>query len=326
MNKTLIAAAVSAALMAPVAVQAEDDGKSVTLYGRIHNGIKFVDTDGADSTTDLNGAGGRFGIKASSDLGNGMTASAHYEFSTSTDAPGESSVVNEDDEEIGTTGTFGKTRVATVGVSGGFGSITLGVHQWNALYSIANTADYTYTSPGVLYYDIGPSRTSNTIKYSNSFGPVSLQLDSRVDDSEDGNDGFAVGVSYAVNDMISFAGAIDDSDSGTLTALQARVNFGNYYVALGQFASDPESGYADPSRTQAWLGGSWGNTSALIGLGSGDNDTGDTAGNDPSGTTLGVYQSLGGGLTLMYEGGSRDNDGGTKADSTSHWFGMMYNF
>ena len=32
---------------------------------------------GQDSTTDLNGAGGRFGIKASSDLGNGLTASAH---------------------------------------------------------------------------------------------------------------------------------------------------------------------------------------------------------------------------------------------------------
>ncbi len=34
MNKTLIAAAVSAALMAPVAAQAD-----VTVYGRIHNGI-----------------------------------------------------------------------------------------------------------------------------------------------------------------------------------------------------------------------------------------------------------------------------------------------
>ena len=75
MNKTLIAAAVSTALMAPVAAQAD-----VTLYGRIHNGIAFVDTDGADSTTDLNSGGSRFGIKASSDLGNGLTASAHYEF------------------------------------------------------------------------------------------------------------------------------------------------------------------------------------------------------------------------------------------------------
>ena len=283
--------------------------------------------DGADSTTNLDGAGGRFGIKASSDLGNGLSVSAHYEFSTSTDKPGNSAVRDADGAKTGETAdSVGQTRIATVGVSGGFGSIKLGVQQWNALYSIANTADYTYTSPGVLYYDVGPSRTSNTIKYSNSYGPVSIQLDSRVDDSVDGNDGFAAGASIAVNDMISIAGAIDDSDSGTLTALQARVNFGSYYFALGRFASDPDGDGADPSRTQAWLGGSWGNTSALIGLGRGDEDTGDMPGNDPSGTTLGVYQSLGGGLTLMYEGGSRDNDGGTKADSTSHWFGMMYNF
>ena len=80
MNKTLIAAAVSAALMAPVAAQAD-----VTVYGRIHNGIAI---SSAGSTTDLNGAGGRFGFKASSDLGNGLTASAQYEFSTSTDKPG----------------------------------------------------------------------------------------------------------------------------------------------------------------------------------------------------------------------------------------------
>ena len=74
MNKTLIAAAVSAALMAPVAAQAD-----ATIYGRIHNGIAIADSDGPDgSTTDLNNGGSRFGIKASSDLGNGLTASAHY--------------------------------------------------------------------------------------------------------------------------------------------------------------------------------------------------------------------------------------------------------
>ena len=75
MNKTLIAAAVSAALMAPVAAQAD-----VTLYGRIHQGIKIVNPEMGDSTSDFIGVGSRFGIKASSDLGNGLTASAQYEF------------------------------------------------------------------------------------------------------------------------------------------------------------------------------------------------------------------------------------------------------
>ena len=305
MKKTIIATAVSAALMVPVAAQAE-----VTVYGRIHNGIKFVSVDGKDSTTDLNGAGGRFGIKASSDLGNGMTVSGHYEFKASTDKPGEG------DET---------TRVATVGVSGGLGSVKLGVQQWGAFYSTLNTSDYTYTSPGILYYDIGPSRTSNTIKYSNSLGPISFQLDARVNDSDEDHDsGYSAGATFAVNDMVSIAGAIDDNDTRTVTGVQGRVDLGNYYVALGRFANDPDAGDADPSLTQAWVGGSWGNTSAQIGMGRGDKDTGGMSDN-PTGTTLGVYHSLGGGLTLMLESGSTDQDG-AGADSSSHWLGMMYNF
>ena len=307
MNKTLIAAAVSAALMAPVAAQAD-----VTVYGRIHNGIAINDTDGSvGSSTDLNGAGGRFGFKASSDLGNGLTASAQYEFSTSTDKPGSG---------------VGSTRVATVGLSGGFGSVNLG-NQWGAYYNNAAYLDPTYTSPGILYYDhSGPLRTANTIAYSNSFGAVSIQLDSRVNDSDaDNRDGFAAGATVAVNDMISVSGAIDDSRGVSLTALQGVVSFGDYWLALARHSVNPDGEGADPSLNQIWVGGSMGSTSAMLGLGRGDSDGGDVAGNDPSGVTLGVYHDMGGGLTLMYEGGTRDNDG-AGGDTTDHWLGMMLNF
>ncbi len=116
MNKTLIAAAVSAALMAPVAAQAD-----VTVYGRVHQGIKISEVQTSQPVPQLTliSVGSRFGIKASSDLGNGLTASAHYEFTTNSDKPG--------------TGV-GNTRVATVGLSGGFGSIKLG-NQWGAYYN-----------------------------------------------------------------------------------------------------------------------------------------------------------------------------------------------
>ena len=308
MNKTLIAAAVSAALMAPVAAQAD-----VTVYGRIHNGIAISDTDGEESgsTTDLNGAGGRFGFKASSDLGNGLTASARYEFATTTDKAGDGDH---------------KTRIATVGLSGGFGSINLG-NQWGAYYNNVAYLDPTYTSLGILYSTFGgPFRTANTISYSNSFGPVSVQLDSRVNDSDVANrDGFAAGATVAVNDMISIGGAIDESNDVTLTALQGVVSFGDYYVALARHSVNPDSGDADPSLNQVWVGGAMGSTSAALGLGRGDWDSGDVAGNDPSGVTLVVYHDMGGGLTLMYEGGTNDYDG-AGGDSTKHWLGMMYNF
>ena len=312
MNKTLIAAAVSAALMAPVAAQAD-----VTVYGRVHNGIAI---SSANSTTDLNGAGGRFGFKASSDLGNGLTASAQYEFSTSTDKPGTSKVRDADDDATGDTAdSVGQTRIATVGISGGFGSLNLG-NQWGAYYNNAAYLDPTYTSPGILYYDhSGPLRTANTISYSNSFGAVGIQLDSRLDDSDEIRDGFAAGATVAVNDMISISGAIDDGNDETLTALQAVVSLGDYWVALARHSVNPDGAGADPSLNQVWVGGSMGNTSAMLGLGRGDDDMAGT--DDPSGVTLGVYHDMGGGFTLMYEGGTRSDD-----DSTNHWLGMMLNF
>ena len=41
-------------------------------------------------------------------------------------------------------------------------------------------------------------------------------------------------ITVAVNDMITIGGAIDGGNDETLTALQARVNFGDYYVALAR--------------------------------------------------------------------------------------------
>ena len=69
----------------------------------------------------------------------------------------------------------------------------------------------------------GSFRTGNTIQYTNSFGPVNLGVDIRVDDDEgpvddDGNvrdgqgDGFGIGVVFHPTDNISVGIAYDDSD------------------------------------------------------------------------------------------------------------------
>ena len=62
MNKKLIAIAVSATLAAPVIASAEE-GKTVTVYGRINNAIAISD-DGAGNSTDLSNVSSRFGFKA----------------------------------------------------------------------------------------------------------------------------------------------------------------------------------------------------------------------------------------------------------------------
>ena len=306
MNKTLIAAAVSAALMAPVAAQAE-----ATVYGRVHQGIAFVNNDEADSTTDFISVGSRFGIKGSSDLGNGLTASAHYEFTTSADTAGDG---------------VSNTRIATVGLSGAFGSVNLG-NQWSAWYNqLGVHVDPTFYVGGS--HHIGPFRTANTIAYSNSFGPVSIQADARIDSGDDGGDGNAVGASIAINENITLAAAIDDSDAGSLTGLAAQVSLGNYWASIAQQSSNPEGDGADPSTVQLWVGGSWGNTSAMLGTGSHDDD----AGGEPSDVTLGVYHDMGGGFKLLFESISKDTDGAVDddgelvGDSSTHIFGVRLDF
>ncbi len=338
MKKTLIASAVSASLMAPVAAQAEDmAGPEVSVYGRIHQGIWIYDPEVGKGTTDFSNGGSRFGIKASSDLGNGLTASAQYEFTTHPDSSGfaAESVYHNDDKDKAANLGVTSTRIGTVGVSGSFGNVTLG-NQWGAFYNNVSYVDPTFESIGVMYYqkraDIGSVyRTAKTIKYANSFGPVSLELDVRPVDTDANNeyrDGYAFGATFNVNDMFSLSGAIDDNgDKEKLTALQGKVSLGDYHAALVWHQQDPKGKGPDPTLTQFWAGGSFGNTSAMVGYGRLDMDMANSTapGNKPSGITWGVYHDLGGGLSLMYEGGKLDNDVMSQ-DQTDHWLGVKFDF
>jgi len=175
----------------------------------------------------------------------------------------------------------------------------------------------------------GPLRTGNTIKYSNSFGPVSLELDARVDDAGDGGgDGHAAAVSIAANDNITVAAGVDNVKDGVgHTGAAIKFSLGNYWASIASHKADPDDDKAaEPSTTQLWVGGSFGNTSAMIGMGSADMGGMDnTPGNDPGDVTLGVYHNLGGGLKLLYEGHSADSDGMGK-DKTTHLFGIRLDF
>ncbi len=349
MKKTLIASAVSAALMAPVAAQAEDmAGPEVSVYGRIHQGIKIENPDTGDRTTDFVGIGSRFGIKASSDLGNGMTASAQYEFAT-----------NSDKGDDGVTAT----RVAKVGVSGAFGSVDLG-NQWGAYYNLVGVhMDPTFWVGGSTYYlgadpgIYGPMRTANTIQYSNSFGPVSIAVDVRTDDTKsankvtpvEGGDGYAAAASFAVNDNITFAAGVDNDDMRDIVGGGVKVSLGNYWASIATHRADIEAVTAvnavpntpgvlgmaavpakaayKPSATQFWAGGSFGNTSVMVGAGKADMDMANSSapGNKPSDITWAVYHDMGGGLGLLYEGISMDSDN-TGNDKTVHLFGVRLDF
>ena len=218
MNKKLIAAAVSAVVIAPVA-QAE-----MEVYGRINNAIDLNDlaADG-ESTTDISGVASRFGLRGHADLGNGLTAHGRYEFATHTDRESNKGGAIADTNGKESTTGVDDVRIATVGLSGAFGRVDIG-NQWSAYFNTFGTlVSPTYTLGYYLYSSIGGGayRASNTIKYSNSFGPVNLQLDLRLNGSDEtadvaekiNGDGFGIGLSFAITDNITLAGSYD-TESG----------------------------------------------------------------------------------------------------------------
>ena len=235
-------------------------------------------------------------------------------------------------------------RVGTVGLSGGFGSVTIG-NQWSSYFDTVGTdMDAAYSLGYHLFTAAGGAyRSSNTVKYSNSFGAVYMEADVRVNESGEGGDvaeglrgdGYGLGVRVSPVDAFTFAIAIDSEqrDGGDIDrqGISARVNAGDFYGMLGYQTSEIGSGTQE-SQVQLWLGGNFGNTKVQLGLGSADLNHPDTNANateDASQVTLGVYHSLGGGLRMYYEGAKVSDlaaNAGAYSDLTTHIFGLRYDF
>lgn len=361
MNKKLISVAVASAMAAPAVMAAEH--VSVTPYGRINNALEFTDRDGGTSDWDVRNVSSRIGLRASADLGNGLTAHGRYEFATFTDREGN---VNG-----GASGNGGivDTRIGTVGLSGTWGRVDVG-NQWSAFYDTVGThIDPTYSLGYFLYSSQagGPYRSSNTIKYSNTFGPVYLELDLRParegansntekiggEGGEDFMDGWGAGLSWSVTEGLTIGAAYDQQDNGVSApgpggnvntgdvkrwGVSGRWNFGAIGVALGYQKSEVSvnavGGSSDAEQIQGWLHGSLGERGTwMLGYGvvsfGGNNPS--TA--EPKAFNLGYYHNMGGGFRLYYEGVFLDADqsptgnaGWPGGDQSTHLFGMRFDF
>ncbi len=332
MNKKLIAVAVASTLTAPVVYAESHEG--ITVYGRVNNAVSFVDTGeaGSSNRVDVTSVSSRFGLKGSADLGNGMTAFGRYEFSTDTD--------NENPPGIN------DLRLGFVGISGGFGSFAIG-QQWSAFFDTFGTLiSPTYSLGYFLYSSFaeGPFRTSNTIKYSNSFGPVYLEADVRLNDSEEGNavaeklngNGFGIGATINPTDNIGIYLAVDseenapDADTGVANedtdraGIGFKVGFGNG-MAFSYGHMETETGSNTKELDQIYFSsGLWEKGSLLVGFGQGS-ETNRT--NDPDSWFLGIYHRMGGGLRLYLESTGVDfGNGGTESDLTVTLLGARIDF
>ena len=217
MNKKLIAVAVAGVFAAPAAYA------DISAYGRIHNVLDLSD-DGTADTQNVTANGSRFGFRGSGDIGNGMSAFARYEFQVHTDTNKGGPHVN---------------RLSFVGLSGPFGSVSLG-QQWSAYYQNVGThaSPNIYSGPG---QQLGPFRTGNTLQYSNSLGPISLTVDSRVDDADDGSgNGFGIGATLRPMDNFTLAGGYDSNDSSNkdTMGISAVAGFGNLSFTVSHEQQD----------------------------------------------------------------------------------------
>ena len=227
MNKKLIAVAVSSALAAPVIAQAEGE---VKVYGRINQAVQLVDNSDGDSNVDVTSIVSRFGIRYDNDLGNGLSVHGRYEFGITTDRE----LSGGEDPDGGNDRQLGDVRIATAGISGAFGRFDVG-NQWSAYFNTFGTfVDPTYTLGFYLYSSVsaGPYRGSNTLKYSNTFGPVTFQLDGRLNGSDEksdvaeklSGDGIGAGIKFNVGDYVTIGLAADYEDgvdsSGVISAAE----------------------------------------------------------------------------------------------------------
>jgi len=185
MKKKLLALAVAAAL--PMVSQAAT--ADVTIYGKVHTSIDYIDPDVGDSIYDVTSRASRLGFKGSEDLGDGLKLIWKMETTYNT-----------------AEGGFGSGRNTYIGLAGGWGTFLYGRHDTPMKMStgkldifVDELADYNATA-GLV--DI---RASDAIAYvSPSFSGLTLVGAVVPDADYDGTGDF--GGAYSVAAMYSNGG------------------------------------------------------------------------------------------------------------------------
>ena len=290
--------------MAPSVVLAE-----ATWYGSFRAGI-----DANKGDTVLNSFGSRWGVRGSNEISDGLSGVYRYEEALN----------------LRNATLSANNRLSYVGLSGGFGTLTMG-RVWGAEYnSTGAILDASYFF-GNSYgsYRVGPA-----VSYAISTGPVSLQLDAVMSDNPKSIDRILFGASAgfgAGKVAVSYDSNEDprDSTTGLVTAAtKARVNaenvkttnttfagevsFGSMRAYVGQATSKPPSGTKN-RKIMGGVGGSIGDTGMgfLMQITQKRDNTG-----KPTPVLLSLYRSLGGSSTVILEGTFNDKDGeGNKVKS-----------
>jgi len=244
MNKKLLALAVGSALAMPMAAQAK-----VVVYGHAQIEIGSIDNGVTDNTFSTDAARGRFGIKASEKLGNGMTAFAKFEFRT--------------DTSDGTlaAGPLG-AREQAVGLKGSFGTVELGRLKQPYKYlggvlfdPFVATALEARGNGGQSVGELGNKAfghsafLNNSIAWkSNNFSGLSVWVLVSVDEAAaptgNASDGdYSIGVRYKNGPLeLGVVTISNDSTGGDATKLFGQYKWGNHKFSGSYEMIDTVSG------------------------------------------------------------------------------------
>ncbi|UJS25739.1 porin [Thiothrix winogradskyi] len=206
--KNILAIAVATALIAPAAAMAE-----TTLYGKLHASAGEVKDAAGTKTTAVESHSSRFGIKGSTELNDGMSATYGLEYGL--DIDGDNGGGAAAGGNVGTTGTTGaplSARNTFVGLKGGFGEVRLGRHDTPAKLATAGLdvfADTYADMANIINADA--HRVNNVVAYINKFGPV----------------GFAAAHSTGIGSATTGDG------SAEANSVMANYSTGPFYAGLG---------------------------------------------------------------------------------------------
>ena len=262
--KKLLAIAVAAALAAPAAMA------ETTLYGNLRASVGTVEQNGANSKTTVDSHFSRFGVKGSSELDNGLSATYGLEYGVDLDG----------DSTAGATNSI-TTRNQFVGLKGSFGEFRVGKHDTPHKLSTSGLDNF-----GDTYGDSGyggvltERRVNNAVAYINKIGPVGVAVAHSTNPL--GTDDLGAGYANRANSLMlnysnsgMYAGlgaetvknAASDGGTGKNYKLgvgftsQAGHNINAVYekdkdiLPVGGAGSNPATGFADNAQGKAWLVG-----------------------------------------------------------------------
>ena len=267
MKKKLLTLAVAAAL--PMAAQAAN--AEVTIYGKIHASIDYLNADQDDrdlsgtndSLWDVTSRASRLGFKGSEDLGDGLKLI--WKLESGIDVTG------------GSGGLSARNRY--IGLAGGWGTFLYGIHDTPAKMStgkldifVDTIADYNLQGSGLGTGGIVDVRAKDAVAYvSPSFAGLTLaaaivpdaDFGEVVDEQGDFAGAYSLAAMYS-NGGLYLAGAYESLDDllggadATHWRIGAGYDFGAFHIGgLYQDADGALGGFAGNDYKTYTINGSW---------------------------------------------------------------------